>query len=652
MRRTLLALVAYLGLAFIYLGVPIAAHPEQRLVGQRVDVEIFVWSLAWWPHAILHGENPFVTHAIWAPEGVNLAWTTSIPGLAVLAAPITLIAGPAFAYNLLAVAIPGLAAFTAFLLCRRLTRSFWASLAGGYLFGFSPYLLGQSEGHMHESAVFLIPLVALVVVRYFDGDLSRRRTAVYLGVLIALQLWFSTEVALTLTIALAVALGVGFAVARSRRSQIARLLPAIVGAYALAAVLTAPLLAYVLLGYQHGPIAHPRAHPADLLNLVVPTHLTSLSWHWTDQISATFWGSDTEQGAYLGLPTIAIVLWYVWAKRRTDRARFLAAALLIGLVAELGLQLHVRGHAIGWLPWDLVARLPVFDNILPVRLSMFVSLGAAVAVASWAASNVAPRLLRTALPLLAIGVIVPSIWNPVWLQTPTQPAFYTDHLYRNCLAPNETVLLLPLPHWTHAMLWQAESDRQYRRNLISKYPYMGQKDESSRERGTVHEASSSRRVDGVDGVVRRHRPSDAPARRGSGGRNLWFCLSRIVLPAKGSRGRSRRALRRRAGPSWSSARASRSRCSHASACSQPADGRLLTGLARDRRRAVSRSPQARWEAGRSVRPIGQCRLALSCGGYFLSKDPGYSGLTVVCASTVSNSRRRRTTCTGNGRSTR
>ena len=218
----------------------------------------------------------------------------------------------------------------------------------------------------------------------------------------------------------------------------------------------------MLLGYQHGPIAHPRAHPADLLNLVVPTHLTWLSWHWTDQISATFWGSDTEQGAYLGLPTIAIVLWYVWAKRRTDRARFLAAALLIGLVAELGLQLHVRGHAIGWLPWDLVARLPVFDNILPVRLSMFVSLGAAVAVASWAASNVAPRLLRTALPLLAIGVIVPSIWNPVWLQTPTQPAFYTDHLYRNCLAPNETVLLLPLPHWTHAMLWQAESDFAFR----------------------------------------------------------------------------------------------------------------------------------------------------------------------------------------------
>ena len=461
-RPGLLALATYLVLAFLYLGVPIAAHPVQRLVGMRVDAQIFVWSLAWWPHAILNGENPFITHAIWAPAGVNLTWTTSIPGLALLATPITLIAGPAFAYNVLAVAMPALAAWTAFLLCRRLTRSVWPSLAGGYLFGFSPYLLGQSEGHMHETSVFLIPLVALVIVRYLDGDLSRRRTAVYLGVLIAAQLWFSTEVAFTLTIALAVALAVGFVVARSRRRRLVQLLPAVIGAYAIAAVLTAPLIVYLLLGYQQTTIARPRAHPADLLNLVVPTHLTWLSWHWTDQISASFLGSSTEQGAYLGLPTIAVVLWYVWAKRRTERARFLAAVLLIGVIAELGLSLHVRGQSIVWLPWNLVARLPLFDNVLPVRLSMFVSLGAAVTLASWASAKVVPRLLRTALLLLAIVAIVPSLWNAAWRQTLPRPAFYTNRLYQTCLAPNETVLLLPLPHWTGAMVWQAESDFAFR----------------------------------------------------------------------------------------------------------------------------------------------------------------------------------------------
>ena len=462
MRRNLVALAGYLGLAFLYLGVPIAAHPGRILVGYRVDSEIFVWSLAWWPHAILHGQNPFVTHAIWAPDGVNLAWATSIPGLAVIAAPITLIAGPAFAYNLLAVVMPALAAWTAFLLCRRLTGSLWASLVGGYLFGFSPYLLGQTEGHMHATSVFLVPLVALVVVRYLDGEVSRRRTAAYLGVLLALQLSFSTEVALTLTLALAVGLAVGFAVAPSRRSQIAQLLPPLAGAYALAAVLASPLIAYVLPGYRHTPIAAPRLHPADLLNLVVPTHLTWLSWHWTDGISSSFKGSDSENGAYLGLPTIAIVLWYVWSQRRTARARFLGAVLLIGFVAELGLQLHVRGEAIAWMPWNLVSRLPVLANVLPGRLAMFVSLGAAVAVALWASSNVGPRLLRLGLPLLATVAILPSLWNPVWHQTPSRPAFFTERIYRTCLAPNENVVMLPLPRFSSAMLWQAESGFAFR----------------------------------------------------------------------------------------------------------------------------------------------------------------------------------------------
>ena len=51
-------------------------------------------------------------------------------------------------------------------------RSFWPSLAGGYLFGFSSYMLGQEEGHLHMTAVALLPLVALVLLRHLRGDLT------------------------------------------------------------------------------------------------------------------------------------------------------------------------------------------------------------------------------------------------------------------------------------------------------------------------------------------------------------------------------------------------------------------------------------------------------------------------------------------------
>ena len=164
---------------------------------------------------MLHGHNPFVTHVLWAPHGSNLAWTTSIPGLALLLAPVTLAAGAVAAYNTAAILLPALAAWTAFLLCRHLTRSFWASLAGGYLFGFSSYLLAQELGHLHMTSVFLVPLAALVAAALPRGR-ARRRAASSSGSgrCSRCSSLFSTEVFFTLTLCLAA----GPAARRRRRA--------------------------------------------------------------------------------------------------------------------------------------------------------------------------------------------------------------------------------------------------------------------------------------------------------------------------------------------------------------------------------------------------------------------------------------------------
>ena len=154
------------------------------------------------------------------PDGVNLAWTTSVPGLAVLFAPVTLLAGPVAAYNVAAVLMPALAAWTCFLLCRHLTRSTWSSLIGGYLFGFSSYMLGQQEGHLHMTSVFLIPLIALVLVCFVQGTIDRRQLTVRLGLLLAAQLTFSTEIFFTVTIAIATATVLAYLVAPQSRYEL------------------------------------------------------------------------------------------------------------------------------------------------------------------------------------------------------------------------------------------------------------------------------------------------------------------------------------------------------------------------------------------------------------------------------------------------
>src|SRR5262249_35752807 len=153
-------------------AIPVLPHFHRDLIGTGGDPQLFVWSLAWWPHAVLHGENPFVTHALWAPHGSNLVWTTAVPGLPLLFAPVPPSAGDVAAYHTAAILLPALAAWSAFLLCRHVTRRFWPSLAGGYLFGFSSYLLAEELGHPHLSSVFLVPLAALVVLRFLESELG------------------------------------------------------------------------------------------------------------------------------------------------------------------------------------------------------------------------------------------------------------------------------------------------------------------------------------------------------------------------------------------------------------------------------------------------------------------------------------------------
>jgi hypothetical protein len=458
----------YLAVSFLYFGLPVASHPGRSLIGAGVDSQIFVWSFAWWPHAIGSGENPFYTHAIWAPEGVNLAWTTSVPLLALVFAPLTALAGPVVSYNAAAVLMPALAAWTAFLLCRHLTGRFWPSLAGGYLFGFSAYMLGHQEGHLHMTSVFLLPLVALVVVRYVEGELDGRALALLLGLLIAAQLGFSTEHAFTLTLALGVALLLAFAFDPARRPRLQSLVRPLLGGYALALALASPLLYYALSDFESRSINRPENFPADLLNFVVPTGLVAFSQDWgMSGLASRFLGNDAEAGAYLGFPTLAIVGLYAWRRRRTPGGRFLVGSFAVAALAALGTALHVAGERVVSLPYGLLARLPLFNNVLPVRYALYASLAAAVMVAAWAASP-GRTWLRVLLPALAVVALfphfgkVPYLGHGYWHIEPERPRFFADGLYRTCLREDENLLVIPYGQRGESMLWQAESDFYFR----------------------------------------------------------------------------------------------------------------------------------------------------------------------------------------------
>jgi hypothetical protein len=462
-RRSPVVLAAYAALSFLYFGVRLLPHPGRYLIGYGADPDIFVWNFAWWPHALLHGQNPIVTHAVWAPDGINLAWVTSVPGLALAFLPLTLLFGPAVGYNVAAILMPALAAWTAFLLCRHLTRSFWPSVAGGYLFGFSSYMLGQLLGHMHMSSVFLVPLVALVVVRFVEGGLDARGLAWRLGLLLAAQFTLSTEIIFTVSFALAVAAALAYAVVPAARARLRALPAPLAAAYGLMAVLVSPLLYYALTDFETGTVNSPKPYSADVANLVLPTRLVGLGNGIASGVAESFPGNDAERGAYLGLPTLIVIGWFLWRRRRTASGRLLGLALAVGLAIELGTSLWVGGNRIVTLPWELVARLPLFNNVLPVRFSLFVSLAAAVVVALWASSRDVPRWARVALPVAAVLSLVPTLRQADWKLHPNRPQLFTESsLLSACVPKGENVLVFPFGPREHSMLWQAESDFRFR----------------------------------------------------------------------------------------------------------------------------------------------------------------------------------------------
>src|SRR3954453_20030626 len=270
-RISALALAGHASVSVLVFGVRVLAHPGRNYVGGlTTDPQVFIWSLAWWPHAVLHGQNPLVTKAIWVPDGVNLAWTQSAPGLAVALAPLTLAAGPIVAYNVAALLMPALAAWTAFLLCRHITGATWPSLVGGYLFGFSTYMLGGTLAHVQTTAVFIVPLVALTVLRVFEGELGRRALGFRLGLLLAAQALLETEILFTMALALAVALFLVAIFIPNARTTLRSLAVPLCGAYVLAAVLVSPLLYYLLVGASSGKPPENDVFVGDALNFVVP----------------------------------------------------------------------------------------------------------------------------------------------------------------------------------------------------------------------------------------------------------------------------------------------------------------------------------------------------------------------------------------------
>ncbi|HEV3232254.1 MAG TPA: hypothetical protein VG245_08370 [Candidatus Dormibacteraeota bacterium] len=458
----LLALAVYTALTLGLFNVA-WAHPGRTWIGVGGDPNLVSWFLAWVPYAISHGHNPLLSDALNYPAGVNLMWNTSMPLAAVLLWPVTALGGPVLAYNVLLTASVALSAWTAFIAIRWLTGSAPGAFLGGLLYGFSPYMLTQSLAHVHVVAVFLAPLLLMLLA---DLLVRRRwpplRTGMLLGACCAAQLLIGEEV----LVGAALASGVGAAVlALMRRREalpaLRRALPGLLLGLGVMAVIVAVPVAVQFLGPHriHGPIQTRGVYVSDLLNFVVPTQTQYFAPQAALVEAGNFSGNGTEWNAYLGAPLLLLLLGGVIALRRNALAVWAGASGLVMAVLSLGPHLRIGGRDTGLrLPELVIDRLPVLANVLPNRLALFVDMFAAILLAV-----VVARLLAAARPIRWAGLAAVAVAALPLLPSLPFPALaagvpaYFQGPVRADVAEGSVVVIAPFADFTDAdaMGWQA-----------------------------------------------------------------------------------------------------------------------------------------------------------------------------------------------------
>jgi hypothetical protein len=439
----------YAVLSLLLFGLPILDDPTGDIIAaDEIDSSVFMWFYGWWPHALLNGLNPFVTGYQFVPEGFNLQWSTSMPLPSLLLSPVTLTLGPSATWNVIQLASPALSGWTAFLLCRHITGRVWPSVAAGYVFGFSPYMLVHLTGGPYLALVPLVPLFVLLVLRRVQGDISPRRFTVAMTAALTAQYLISIEVLATTTVFGIVALAAAFLLYREHRVALVAMGKRLIVTYAATAVLVSPFLYYFFFGDQYPPGA--TYFRADLASFVLPPNALAITKsHSPDDV---FRGAVFE--AYLGLPLIALIIAFAWQYRRRPSTWLLLVCLVVPAIAMLGEKLIVRGRLTDIpLPWAVLGDLPVLEHAIPVRFALFVALAAAVIVALWLTAG---GVARWALTVLVIASFLPNVGDASWETNINDPAFFETGEYRDHLQPADHVLTVPV--WGPNERWQADTE--------------------------------------------------------------------------------------------------------------------------------------------------------------------------------------------------
>ena len=380
----------------------------------------FEWLMAHGAYSVRHLSNPLFSTRQNAPLGVNMMANTSVLGISLPMAPITMLLGPQASYSIyLGGALASTAATTYWVFSRHLVASRMGAFVAALFVGFSPSFIHHANGQPNFTTHFMLPLIVWRVLTLGRSD-RWLRNGVILGLMVTYQVFINEE--MLLMTALACGLGVALYAVQRWSDALAQL-----GNFARGLGVTA-LVAGVLTAY---PIWFQFRGPQSYRGLE-----GGVFHSWGEDLAAyVTYPRDslagvpaiehtlgrTEQNTWFGWPLVilavvaAVVLW-----RRSLLVRTASMVAVVFAIAALGPSVHLNAKPTGIPgPWAFVPdKLPLVEMMMPTRLTLVV--------------------------VGVIGILIAKIWDEVGIRFRERPATRSAYVIKLCAYGAICATLIPL----------------------------------------------------------------------------------------------------------------------------------------------------------------------------------------------------------------
>ncbi len=436
------------------------------------DCSQWVWFYAWWPYAISHLINPMMSYKAWAPTGQNLGLAVSTPFTALIYAPITYLFGPIVTYNASILLAMITNACSAYLLCYEITRRFYPSVVGGWIFAYSPYVLYDMNGKPSLITLWALPMLILLSIRYAKSEISDRRFVLWSSLILTCLFYTTDEIFVTFILMSGITLLASLYLYRKTpvHNKLLRLCGRSLISVMIATALASPFIYYGLFGPGAfiGPIHKPIDFSNDLMSMVIPSPFIWLGGTALHRAFQHLNGWQLDD--YLGPAVLLTMALFFLQFRKQPLGKLITIVALLALIFSFGSHLVIYGHgtSIG-LPYWVLYHVPVLNKAIPARYCLYAYMAISVAVALWGSTK--PYSAKWVLLALCVVTLMPKIFDGRFASTLDNPPFFAGNAYKSYIHKGENVILLPYGINGDSLVWQAEDNFYY--SIAGGYFYLG-----------------------------------------------------------------------------------------------------------------------------------------------------------------------------------